>query len=377
MKLRILKALLRKEVKLMRRNPIIPKIVFLMPVMVMLVLPLVANLDVKNVKVAVVDNDRSQLSRRIIADIEASPTLTIASICNNHNEAIKSVEAGSSDVVLTIPPDYAADIVSGLVFVDVEANGVNATKGMLGAQYVSQSVVETLTQWRKENPQVGSSTLNPSSTPAPDISVINRYNPTLNFRNYMIPALMVVLLIIICGFLPALNLVGEKESGTIEAMNVTPVSRFIFVLSKLIPFWIVGLLVVTVGMVIGWLVYGLVPRGALWSIYLATVLFSLVMSGLGVTIANKSATMLQSIFVMFAFIMIFQLMGGLFTPISSMPQWAQWVTYAIPPRYFIEIMRSVYLKGATVGELWLQFSCLFGFATLTCLLASLTYTKRN
>ena len=368
MKLRILKALLQKEVKLMRRNPIFPKIVLMMPIMVMLVLPLVTTLDVKNVEVTVVDNDHSQLSRRIIADIQAAETLTVAAVCNTHNEAMTTVEEGKSDVVLTIPPDYAKELVNGNVAVDIEANGVNATKGMLGAQYVSQSVLGTLSQWRLENGIV---------MPKSEISVINRYNPTLNFRNYMIPALMVVLLIIICGFLPALNLVSEKESGTIDAMNVTPVSRFIFVLSKLIPFWIVGLLVVTVGMVIGRLVYGLAPEGSIWAIYFATVLFSLVMSGLGVAIANKSATMLQSIFVMFAFIMIFQLMGGLFTPIRSMPEWAQYITYAVPPRYFIEIMRSVYLKGTTVMELWFQYSCLAGFALFTCLLAALTYKKRN
>lgn len=386
MRLRILKALLQKEVKLMRRNPIIPKIVLLMPIMVMLVLPLVANLDVKNVEVTVVDNDHSQLSRRMIADIEAAESLTVSSVCHTHNEAMVTVEEGKADVVLTIPPDYAKNLVNNAASgagvsnaatsgntgsnnaVDIEANGVNATKGMLGAQYVLQSVMGTLNQWQIENG---------ISLPVSAISVVNRYNPTLNFRNYMIPALMVVLLIIICGFLPTLNLVSEKESGTIDAMNVTPVSRFIFVLSKLIPFWVVGLLVVTVGMVIGRLVYGLAPEGSIWAIYLATILFSLVMSGLGVAIANKSATMLQSIFVMFAFIMIFQLMGGLFTPIRSMPEWAQCITYAVPPRYFIEIMRSVYLKGTTVMELWIQYSALLGFALLTSLLAALTYKKRN
>ena len=226
---------------------------------------------------------------------------------------------------------------------DLKANGVNATKGMLGAQYATQSIAHTLTQWHEEQ-GIGQ--------PLPASGTINLYNPTLNFRNYMIPALMVVLLIIICGFLPALNLVSEKETGTIEAMNVTPVGRLEFVLSKLIPYWLVGILVVTVGMLIGWLVYGLVPEGNVALVYLATILFSLVMSGLGVFIANQSATILQSIFVMFAFIVVFQLMSGLFTPIASMPRWAQCITYAIPPRYFIEIMRSVYLKGATLADLW-------------------------
>ena len=368
MKIRILKALLQKEVKLMRRNPLIPKIIIAMPIMVMLVLPLVANLDVKNVGVAVVDNDHSQLSRRMIADIDASEYLTVNAVAGTYDEALSSVENGEADVILTIPPHYSREIVEGKGKLDIEANGVNATKGMLGAQYVSQSAMATLSQWRSENG---------IAVTLPETSVINLYNPTLNFRNYMIPALIVVLLIIICGFLPALNLVSEKESGTIEAMNVTPVSRFAFVLSKLIPFWIVGLIVVTVGMIIGWLVYGLKPAGSLGAIYLVTILFSLTMSGLGVTIANKSATMLQSIFVMFAFIMIFQLMGGLFTPIRSMPEWAQCITYAIPPRYFIEIMRSVYLKGSGIIDLCPQYAAIAAFALFFSILASLTYTKRT
>ncbi len=351
----------------MKRNPLVPKIIIGMPLMVMLVLPLVANLDVKNVSVTVVDNDKSQLSRRIVADIAASEYLAVSEVASTHSEAIAAMENGNADVILTIPTDYSRDITAGAA-VDIEANGVNATKGMLGARYVALSVAGTLGEFQKENGMTAS---------REEMSIINLYNPTLDFRNYMIPALMVVLLIIICGFLPALNLVSEKETGTIEAMNVTPVSRFAFVLSKLIPFWIVGLIVVTTGMTVGWLVYGLVPAGNIGAVYLATILFSLAMSGLGVTIANKSATMLQSIFVMFAFIMVFQLMSGLFTPIRSMPRWAQYITYAIPPRYFIEIMRSVYLKGASFTDLLPQYAAIAGFAAFTSLLSALTYRKRS
>ena len=368
MKFRILKALLRKEVTLMRRNPLVPRIIVMMPLMVMLVVPLVANLDVKNVNVTVVDNDHSQLSRRIISDIGAAESLTVSAVCDTHDEALSAMERGEADVILAIPANYSRDITTGGVAVSIEANGVNATKGALGAQYVAQSVAATLRGWQVESGV---------SLRDGNVSVINRYNPTLNFRNYMIPALVTVLLIIICGFLPTLNLVSEKETGTIEAINVTPVSRMTFVLSKLIPFWVVGVFVETVGILIGWLVYGLVPEGSIWAIYLAAILFCLVMSGMGVTIANKSTTMLQSIFVMFAFIIIFQLMGGLFTPISSMPEWAQWITYLIPPRYFIEIMRSVYLKGASVMDLWQSYAALLAFAIGLSTIAALTYSKKN
>lgn len=364
MNLRILGVLLRKEFKMMRSNPLTPRVILIMPLMVMLVLPLVANLDVSNVSVAVVDNDHSMLSRRVIADLGAPEELSVRHFCNTGDEAMALIESGKADVVLTIPRYFEHD---GLP-VSVEANGVNATKGMLGSQYVAQSVVGTLTAVAASHER---------SLPSYGVSVVNLYNPTLNFRNYMVPALIVVMLIIICGFLPALNLVSEVETGTIEAINVTPVERFTFVLSKLLPFWIVALIVISEGILIGWLVYGLVPCGSIASIYLASILFSLVMSGFGVAVANRSSTILQSIFVMMAFIIIFQLMGGLFTPIGSMPEWAQWLTYAVPPRYYNEIMRSIYLKGATVADLWSQFAMLTAFAMAFCGLAAATYRKRS
>ena len=368
MNMKILKILLKKEVLLMKRNPFLPRLIVAMPILVMLIVPLVATLDVRNVGVAVVDNDRTDLSRRMIADMDASEYLSVTGCFFSYEEAFRQIEAGEADAMITIPRDYLKDLVNGKSpKLDLRANGVNATKGTLGSRYVALSVSNTVLRWLAE--QGIDLSLRESSA-------MNYYNPTLNFRNYMIPALMVVLLIIICGFYPTLNLVSEKESGTIEAMNVTPVGRFVFVLSKLIPYWVAGILVITLGMFIGWVAYGLVPAGSVANIYLASVLFTLVMSGLGVFVANKSATILQSIFVMFAFIVVFQLMGGLFTPIASMPRWAQYITYAIPPRYFIEIMRAVYLKGASIADLWAQYLALFGFACLLSIVAALTYKKR-
>ncbi|MDE6065703.1 MAG: ABC transporter permease [Duncaniella sp.] len=364
MSFRILVALLRKEIVMMRHNPIIPKMIVALPVMALLIIPLVATFDVKDVEVAVVDNDHSQLSRRMIADMDASRELSVIATVNTHKEAMDLIEKGKADVILSIPPHFSRDISE----LDVEANGVNATKGMLGMQYVVNSVTSTL---RAVNIGEG------RNVPESMASVLYRFNPTLNFKHYMIPALMVFLIIMICGFLPALNLVSEKETGTIEAMNVTPVSRTVFVLSKLIPFWVTGILVVTIGIIIGFFVYGVAPIGNIACIYLASILLSLVMSGLGVTIANKSATMLQTIFVMFAFIIIFQLMGGLFTPIGSMPEWAQYITYAVPPRFFNEIMRSIYLKGTSVFELRSQFLWLAAYAMLAIYCAAITYKKRS
>jgi ABC-2 type transport system permease protein len=187
---------------------------------------------------------------------------------------------------------------------------------------------------------------------------------------------MIMLLIRICGFLSAINIVQEKESGTIEQINVTPLGRFTFVLGKLIPFWIIGLVVISIAMTVAWLVYGLSPAGSLWCIYLATLLFILGFSGFGVAIANISDNIQQTMFLMFFFIIIFLLLSGLLTPISSMPEWAQDFTLLLSPRYYIEIMRSVYLKGTHFTELWPNYALLALFVVVFNILAALTYRRQ-
>ena len=230
-----------------------------------------------------------------------------------------------------------------------------------------QTIAHTLVELRGEKSPAKLSEL---------VTIENRYNPTLNYRHYMIPALMIILFILICGFLPALSIVGEKESGTIEQINVTPISRFMFILSKLVPYWIIGLFVVTVAMLVARLVYGLAPVGSIGAIYFGALLFILTISGFSLTIANFSETMQQTMFVMFFFIMTFMLMSGLLTPIDSMPVWAQRFTLILPPRYFVEVLRSVYLKGTTIAELCTNYAALGFFAIIFNTLAALTYKKQ-
>ena len=200
-----LKILLKKEVSLMKRNPIIPRLIVGMPVLVMLIIPLVATLDVKNVEVAVVDNDRTELSRRMVADMDASEYLSVTDCYFNYDEAFQQVENGKADVIVTIPKDYLKDLTnSEKPVLVIKANGVNATKGTLGTQYATMSIANTFSRWQEEQGV---------TVPIQETAVLNLYNPTLNFRNYMIPALIVVLLIIICGFLPTLNLVSESHAS--------------------------------------------------------------------------------------------------------------------------------------------------------------------
>ena len=366
--MRTLLVLLDKEFRQFFRNPFLPKMVVIFPMMIMFVIPWVTTMDVRHISVSVVDNDRSTASQRLIRKIDASDYFTLHDVSEHYDASLSALEKGDVDVIVEIPDDFEQALATGSPKkVSISANGVNALKGNLGSQYTVQAVMQTLNELRSEQ----------GLPPAAElVTVENRYNPTLEYRNYMIPALMIMLLIMICGFLPSLNLVGEKEKGTIEQINVTPVSRLSFTLAKLIPYWIIGFVVLTFVMLIAGFVYGLIPVGALGAIYLAAMLFILTMSGIGVTIANKSETMQQAMFVMFFFVMIFVLMSGLITPIDSMPAPAQAVTRFLPPRYFVEIMRAVYLKGTVIGELWPAYAALAAFAAVFNTLAALTYKKQ-
>lgn len=339
----VLPYLLEKEFKQFMRNAILPRIALVVPLMVMLVAPLVTTMDVRDVRVAVVDHDRTVASRRMADKVAASPYFTLVARPTAYAGALRLVEDGRADIVLTIPAGYGRDLGSGRAAprVQITANAVNAAKAQIGASYLSQLTAAQAVP-----------------TDGRRLAVQYRYNPTLDYRAYMIPALMTQLLLILCGVLPALNIVSEKEIGTIEQINVTPVGRLAFTMGKLIPFWAIGLVAVGVGIAVGGLVYGVWPAGSLWLILLASLLFTSVVSGFGLVVSNYSTTLRQALFVIYFFVMIFILMGGLFTPVASMPRWAQAVTYALPTRYYGEAMRALYLKGSTIADLLPQFGAL-------------------
>lgn len=366
--MRTFKVLLQKEFLQIRRNPFLPRLIIAFPAMVMLLMPMIMTMDVRNVNVALIDSDRSTVSRRIALHIGASEYFSLTETSPDFDLAIKDLETGVVDVIVQIPNNFEHDLAIAVPKrISITANAVNATKGSMGMQYLVQAIAHALSEVKNEKSPTRTSEL---------VTVQNRFNPTLNYRHYMIPALMIILFILVCGFLPALSIVGEKESGSIEQINVTPVGRLTFTLSKLLPYWLIGLFVLTIAMCVAWLVYGLAPVGTIGVIYLGAMLFILAISGLSLTIANFSETMQQTMFVMFFFIIIFMLMSGILTPIDSMPEWAQKLTIILPPRYFVEILRSVYLKGTTLVELGSNFIALSVFAFSLNSLAAITYKKQ-
>ncbi len=361
--------LLEKEFKQFFRDPFLPKMAIVFPVIIMLVIPFVANLDFKNINISVIDYDNSPLSQRLIGKIDHSSYFILRSMPKDFGDAMTQMDEYGLDVILEIPKDFEKQFQnSQQPTLSIVANAVDASKAASGDGYLKQIVSSTISEYVEEQGYI---------TPAPNIVVRNMYNTTENYRFFMIPALTVMLIIIVCGALPALNIVKEKENGTIEQINATPIGKITFTFSKLIPYWIMGLVILTIALIIAWLLYGLVPMGSLLIVYANAVLFIFTISAFGLIVSNFSSTMQQSMFIMFFFIMIFVLMSGLLTPVESMPEWAQTLTAFIPPRYFIEVMRAVYLKGSSFADTLPAFYRLGGLTVVLALIAIWSYRKRQ
>jgi ABC-2 type transport system permease protein len=373
----MLRFLIEKEFKQIARHPFIPKLIFFFPCLVMLILPWAASFEVKDVNLSVVDSDHSTFSARMVQKIVSSGYFRLTDVSDTYPDALQSIESHTSDLILVIGQGFERDLVrEGSAKVMIAANAVNGTKGGVGTSYLASIIQDFAGELRKEQAAIS---LNSGTGVIPMIEIVPQYrfNPKLDYKVFIVPALMVILLTLLCGFLPALNVVSEKESGTIEQMNVTPVSKFQFILAKLIPYWLIGFVALSISFGLAALVYNLFPAGSLLTVYCFASIFVLVVSGFGLVVSNYSSTMQQAMFVMMFFVIVFILMSGLFTPLRSMPAWAQAITIINPPRYFIEMMRMVYLKGSALADLIPQLTALAVFAVFFNLWAVFSYRKTN
>ena len=345
----MIKYLLQKEFLQIRRNSFMPKIIFIFPIMVMCVMPWVMNQEVKNIRVDVVDIDHTSHSQQLVHQIEASNYFIFNGQKATYQEAIKDIETSKADIILEIRDGKYL----------IAANAVNGTKGSIGSAYLSQIV---------------SGNLSPLTS---HLSPLVLYNKLQSYKVFMIPALMGILMMMLCGFLPALNIVGEKEKGTIEQINVTPVSKWSFILAKLIPYWIIGLVVLTLCLVLSWLVYGITCQGPLWLVYLLAILLALFFSSFGLIVSNYSDTMQQAMLVMWFFVVCLMLLSGLFTPVRSMPDWAYLTTYINPMHYFADAIRTVFVRGGGLQAIAHQVLALFCIAFAMAVWAVQSYKKNS
>lgn len=374
----MLRYLLEKEFKQILRDKLIPRLILLQPLMMMLVMPWAANQEVKQIRLSMVDHDQSVYSQGLVHKIEASEYFVITDLAPSQDLALKAIEDDRADMLVVIESDFERNIVrEGVGHISIAANSINATKGSLGSAYMQAMLNDYSSELRERD---GSRVqLAAQATSGPQLATVTqyRYNSHLDYKTFMVPAMMVSVLTMLCGFLPALNIVGEKERGTIEQINVTPVKRSTFILAKLIPYWLIGLFVLSLCIALAYVTYRLFPVGSLGTLYGFATLYIMVMSGVGIVISNYSETLQQATFVMFFFLMIFLLVSGLFTPTSGMPEWAVWIARMNPLTYFVEVMRMVYLKGSSLLELWPQGVALGAFAVVLGLWSILSYKKTN
>ena len=340
--------LIRKEFLQIRRNAFLPRLIVAFPIVIMCVMPWVMQMEVKNIVVEVVDVDHTVASQRLIQQIAATGYFIFGGQRATYAEAMKDVERGKADIILEIRDGRYL----------IAANAVNGTKGSLGSAYFSQIIAQ-------------------GALPTEASSPLLLYNKHQNYKLFMIPALLAIVIMLMTGFLPTLNIVGEKEAGTIEQINVTPVSKWTFILAKLIPYWIIALFVITVCLLLAWLVYGITPAGPLGLIYLLAMLLALFFSSLGLIISNYSDTMQQAIFVMWFFVVCLLLLSGLFTPTRSMPQWAYTTTYVNPMHYFIDAIRTVFIRGGGFKAIAHQLFALVGIGLVMSSWAVLSYRKNR
>jgi ABC-2 type transport system permease protein len=372
--MRVLRILLEKEFRQVFRNPTILRIIFMIPAVQLLIMPLAADYEVKNVRLCVVDYDHSTYSQRLVNKVTSTDYFQLVDYTDSYDKALTYVEKDEADLVLQIPASFERDLVSeDKATLFMALNAINGVKANLGGAYLRSIILDFNREVRLEWLQV------PRVNPQPTIQVsgINWFNPEMNYQIFMVPGILVILVTIVGSFLTALNIVKEKEAGTIEQINVTPIHKYQFILGKLIPFWILGLIVLTIGLLIARLVYGIVPTGNVLTIYVFAAVYLLAVLGLGLLISTMAHTQQQAMLISFFIMILFILLGGLFTSIDSMPMWAQVFTRFNPVSYFIEVMRMVVLKGSSLYDIRSHLGIVFIFAIVLNSFAVWGYRKRS
>lgn len=372
--MRILKFLLQKEFSQIFRDPAILRMIFIMPMIQLIVLPWAADYEMKNIRLSVVDHDHSSYSRQLVSKITSSGYFKLESHSSSYSMAMDDIEKDKSDLILEIPASFEKDLVKedeSTLFMAV--NAINGVKANLGGAYLRFIIQDFNREVRLKWIQLPKF----NSIPVIEVTTLNRFNPLMNYKYFMVPGILVILITMVGSFLSALNIVREKEIGTIEQINVTPIKKYHFILGKLIPFWILGMVVLTIGMFISWFFYSILPAGNFFVIYLFASIYLLALLGLGLLVSTYTSNQQQAMLISFFMMMIFILMGGLYTSIDSMPLWAQYLTHVNPVSYFIEVMRMVVLKGSGVSDIRNHIFIMLGFAALFNTWAVINYRKRS
>jgi ABC-2 type transport system permease protein len=367
---------LEKEFLQIFRNRAMLPILFVLPVVQLFILSFAATYELNEAAVALVDHDRSPLSRHLVDQFEANGNFRVTMRTPDPDEALMQLQKGDANMVLTIPQHFHRNLTSGEpVSVQMLIDAVDGTKaGMI--QSFGASIIKSFNQ--RVLPQAISVSLNQTeSRSGIELIPLNWYNPDLDYITFMVPGILVVLVSMIGLFLSGMNIVREKEIGTIEQLNVTPIRKSHFIIGKILPFWVIGMIDLMIGLAIARYFFEIPFLGSLFLILAVGGVYLIVIQALGLFISTVTNTQQQAMFIAWFIMVIFILMGGLFTPIESMPLWAQRLTLLNPVSWFIEIMRLVLLKGAGLQQIGIMVIALILTASLFLFFSVRRYRKTS
>ncbi|HLF53407.1 ABC transporter permease [Flavobacterium sp.] len=368
--------IIQKEFRQIFRNKAMLPIIFILPIIQLLILSNAASFEVKNIKLSYIDNDHSSASRELISTFSASAYFNVVQNFSSKKEADRQMQMGKVDVILEIPNHFERNLLNDKKSnLSVSINAIDGAAAGVTNVYISQ-IINNFNQ----KIQTKLFQYNDGSFIQPqNIITIPSfwYNETLNYKTLMVPGILVLLVTMLTLFLSSMNIVREKEMGTLEQINVTPIKKYQFIIGKLFPFWVLGLVILTVGLLIAKGIFNIPMLGNIGLIYLFTSVYLLVILGIGLFISNHTETQQQAMFIAWFFTVIFILMSGLFTPIESMPVWAQKVTLFNPIRYFVEVIRMVMLKGASFSDISTPFFIIVLYAFILNGFAVWSYKKTN
>jgi len=366
--------IVRKEFRQIFRNKSMLPIIFVMPVIQLLILANAATFEIKNVDFNVLDLDRSPLSFKLASKFEASPYFTRSLTELNSYTAEEEIINGKAKLVIVIPENFEKDLVrDNTAEVQLLINAIDGSAAGIIASYAQNILADFNIEARINMINM----YQPEPLPVIGISYRHWFNPELDYITFMVPGIMALLVTLIGLLLSAMSIVKEKEIGTIEQINVTPIRKHELIIGKLIPFFVIALFELAFGLTIGKIVFDIPIVGSIWLIFLFAALYLIVALSVGLIISTFTDTQQQAMFITWFIMVIFILMSGLFTPIQSMPMWAQRITWFNPVAYFIDVMRMVMLKGSDFSDIQRHFVILSVYAVFSTSYAVFRYKKVN
>ncbi|HAP00537.1 MAG TPA: ABC transporter permease [Bacteroidetes bacterium] len=371
--MRTILVIIRKEfLQIFRNRAMLPQLI-MMPIIQLLILSNAATFEIKHLNIHVIDNDQSETSRRLIGKFKASNYFELKDFSFDEKHAEEDIMQGEDRAILIIQKGFEHDLIKeqhskvllNINAIDGAAAGVINTYALNIIQDFNRQIDAEWVNRQQFDFQKSINT--PYSL---------WYNPFMNYKTFMVPGLIVMLLTMVGMFMSAQNVVREKEVGTIEQINVTPIRKWHFIVGKQVPFLIIGIFQLTLGLTIARWVFGIHILGSLPLIYLFAFVYLFALLCLGLLISTAVDTQQQAMFLAWFFMVIFILMSGLFTPIEGMPHWAQQITKFNPIAYFVAVMRMVMLKGSTLMDILPHLLSILSGGIVLAILATARYRKR-